>query len=330
MTAARVERAGLARRAIRGSLLLLVLGVLACRPGPQVARLGDLPTEHGEVIRDCRIVFRTSGRLNADRSNAVLLVPWFMGTGRELERQVGPEGLVDDSRDFVIVVDALGNGVSSSPSNSPLQPGARFPQITIRDMVASQYQLVTSVLGLHRLKAVVGVSMGGMQAFSWAIDHPGFAARVVSVVGSPRTPSSDRRRWEAGLAEVRDEPAWRRAARALGRLEPGEALRQARMDPVDYQRQAEAILDLDLTDRFGGSLARAASAIRSTTLVVVSARDETVDPAPARELAPLAGADLLVLDGRCGHQAPSCERVALRAAVRRFLAAPAGDSAGSP
>lgn len=271
------------------------------------------------MIRDCRVGYRTFGELDAARSNAVLLAPWFLGTSRDLAAKIGPGKLIDGSRFFVIAVDPLGNGVSSSPSNSPAQPGRSFPRFTIRDMVASQHALVARVLGIPHLRAVVGESMGGMQAFAWATDFPGFADEVVAIAGSPRTVERDRRRWRDAVADVRARPGWRRALGAFGRLEPRDALRQLRVDPLDHAGQAEAIMALDLTAPFGGSLARAAAAVRGRMLVVVSARDETVDPAPARELAGLARAELLVLDGRCGHEAARCEKRTLHAAVRRFL-----------
>jgi homoserine O-acetyltransferase len=294
-------------------------------PEQQVARLGDFGTESGEVIRDCRVGYRTFGELDAGRSNAVLVAPWFLGTSRQLASQIGPGKLVDSSRFFVIAVDALGNGVSSSPSNSPDQPGARFPRFGVRDMVASQHALVVRVLGIGHLKAVVGISMGGMQALAWATEFPGFVDQVVSVAGTPRTTDGDRRHWREAIAAVESQPAWRRALGALGRLDPRDALFQLGVDPADHAGTARAVMGLDLSARFGGSMERAAAALRARTLVVVSARDEIVDPGPSRELARLAGAELLVLDGRCGHQATRCERAALYPAVRRFLeGAPGG------
>jgi homoserine O-acetyltransferase len=308
-------------RAARPAALALALA-LGCAPDARVAPLGDVATAGGAVLRDCRLSYRTFGALDAARSNAVLVLPWFQGTSRELARQIGPGRLVDPAGLFVIAVDAPGNGVACSPSRSGAQPGAAYPSITIEDMVATQHALLTRELGIARLRAVVGVSMGGMQALAWAVEHPGFAEKVVAVVASPRTGDADRRRWAEAVAEVEARPAWRRAAGAAARLDPRGALWQLRVDPVDHRRQAEAIIAFDLARAHGGSLAGAAAQVRSRVLVVVSARDEVVDPEPARTFARLAGAELVVLDGRCGHDAPRCEREALVAAVRRFLAAP--------
>ena len=97
-------------------------------------------------------------------------------------------------------------------------------------------------------------------------------------------------------------------------------MRTLRDDPLDQARQAEALASTDVSAPFGGSLERATSAVRARLMVVVSQRDETVEPGPATEFARLVGADMLVLDGRCGHDAPACEKGTLWPAVDRFLA----------
>ncbi len=297
-------------------LLLLLLG---CAPEARFANVGDLVTEGGETIRDCRVGYRTFWRLAPDRSNAVLFLPWFQGRSADLASQIGPGKLVDDSRWFVIAVDSLANGVSSSPSNSPSQPGPAFPKITIGDMVRSQRLLVDRVLGIRRLKAVVGVSMGGMQALVWAVEHPDAMDQVVAVSGAARTSEADRARWSSGVADLGARPGWSRPLGALARLDVRDARLQLRVDPLDYRSQAEAVMRLDAGAGFGGSLERAGRQVRARLLVVVAERDEVVDPASSRELAGAAGGELLVLDGRCGHRASSCERPALVAAVARFL-----------
>ena len=115
-------------------------GVAAGQAPLQFADLGTCELESGEVIRDCRVGYRTFGRLNAERSNAILFPTALWNRTDAAGELFGPQGLLDTSEWFVIAVDAFGNGVSSSPSNSPTQGGASFPQFTIRDMVNSQYR----------------------------------------------------------------------------------------------------------------------------------------------------------------------------------------------
>ena len=133
----------------------------------KVANLGKCELVSGEVIRDCRLGYRTVGTVAPDSSNVVLFPTWLSGTSERILALLGPEGLIDTSEYLVVVVDAFGNGVSSSPSNSTAQSDSEFPRVAIRDMVRLQRRLLTEHLGVSHLKAVVGVSMGGMQAFEW-------------------------------------------------------------------------------------------------------------------------------------------------------------------
>jgi homoserine O-acetyltransferase len=305
--------------AVRSSFLVRARRPLGCPSNQQMAHLGDFRLESGEVIRDCGIGYRTLGQLDASRSNAVLVTTWFQGTSRQLVRQIGPGKLVDSSRYFVIMVDAFGNGVSSSPSNSSLQPACEFPTFTIGDMVESQYQLITRRFHLTHLKAVLGISMGGMQVFQWMTAYPDFMDQGISIVGSPRSQPDDLIRLQALIQAVRAHPPWKRAVLALRQWMPRTALNELSIDANDHVCQAQAVMALDITAPFGGSMARAAAAIRATMLVVGTWQDREVNPAPAFELARMARAESLELDGRCGHQAPSCEQAALWSAVARFL-----------
>ncbi|MEK7753536.1 MAG: alpha/beta fold hydrolase, partial [Acidobacteriota bacterium] len=154
--------------------LLAVAQVALAADGEQkFFAIGEFQLESGAAIRECRIGYRTYGALNADKSNAVLFPAWFTGTSKVPEQYfgTGPAKMIDTSKYFVVAVDALANGVSSSPSNSASQPRLAFPKITIRDMVNSQRRLITEVFGIKQLHAVVGISMGGMQAFQWAVSY---------------------------------------------------------------------------------------------------------------------------------------------------------------
>src|SRR5437764_1499851 len=127
--------------------------------GQQFAELGDLRLQGGAVIQDFRLGYRTLGKLNAVRSNAVLWPTWLGGKSADLLQFVGPGKVVDTHRYFVILVDAIGDGGSTSPSNSKKQPLMKFPVFSIRDMVECEHRLVTEVLHLNHLHAVMGVSM---------------------------------------------------------------------------------------------------------------------------------------------------------------------------
>lgn len=315
------------------------------------ARLGDFRLESGETLRDCRIGYRTFGALNGERSNAILFPTWASGTTEQLASNFGQGRLVDTSKYYVVAVDALSNGVSSSPSNSAAQPRMKFPRITVRDMVNSQHELLTKALGINHLKAVIGISMGGMQTFQWVVSYPDFMDVAVPVVGSPRLAPYDLLDWQTQIDAIMNDPGWRggeytknpaRGAeyefgalmlttpeefnRRMTREKVFEELAKAKavtgFDANDKIRQDQAMMSLDVSAPFGGSMERAAAAVKARVLVVVAAQDRVVTPGPAVEFARLLGAkaQLLTLEGDCGHQAPGCEWRKLNPAVADFLA----------
>jgi homoserine O-acetyltransferase len=290
----------------------------AIGPSQRKANIGDLRLESGDTIRSCIVGYRTAGRLDAARTNAVLAVPWFQGTSGQIAAQVGPGKLVDTKRFFVVAVDPIGNGVSSSPCQG--RAGARrFPAFTMADIVESQYQLLTKVLPIASLRAVVGFSMGGMQVFQWIASHPGFTEKAVSIVGSPQTQPDDRARWEAYIGAQEGRSRWRDALRALARCSPRAAIEDLRARPDNHIAQARAIIGFDAARSYGGSLEQLAASIRTQLLVAGAWTDREVNPHPAFDVARLAGAEILELDGRCGHQAPSCEQTIVWRVVSDFL-----------
>jgi homoserine O-acetyltransferase len=174
----------------------------------QYAELGDLALESGETIREFRQTYVTHGSLDADRANVVVLLPAITATHHRLDFLVGPGKALDPARWHVIAVDAIGNGVATSPSNSRLQPGMGFPRFTVRDMVAAQHRLLQEYLGLRDVHAVIGASMGGMQALQWGVSHPGFARALVAMTPMARTTAWSRAVNEATRACLMADPAW--------------------------------------------------------------------------------------------------------------------------
>ncbi len=174
----------------------------------RTAELEDLKLESGEVIRDYRQSYVTHGELNGDKSNAVLICASLTGNHHRLDFLIGQRRAFDPSREFIVCVDPIGNGLSTSPSNSARQPGMQFPRFSIRDMVNAQHQLLSGQLGIARLHSVVGASMGGMQALQWAVSHPGFMRTVVAM-----TPMAKTAPWAALVTEtarscLMADPAW--------------------------------------------------------------------------------------------------------------------------
>jgi homoserine O-acetyltransferase len=185
-------------------------------PPHQSFKEGNLKLESGDEIKDFSISYVTHGALNADKSNAILVVTAIGGNHHRLDYLIGPGKALDPAKYFIISTDAIGNGLTTSPSNSTLQPRMLFPRFTIRDMVQSQYRLVTEQLGIRRLHAVVGASMGGMQALQWAVSHPDTVQAIVPIVPLARTPA-----WTTGVLEmlrqsIMADPKWQGGNYAAG------------------------------------------------------------------------------------------------------------------
>lgn len=315
--------------------LTLLLFLAAPAQELRFGELGDFRLESGEVLRDCRIGYRTFGKLNAERSNAILVPTWANGTTAQMQFPAGKAP--DPEKFFIIAVDALSNGVSSSPSNSRLQPRMKFPRITIRDMVATQHALLAKVLKIGHLHAVMGTSMGGMQTFQWIVSYPEFMDCAAPIAGSPKLAPYDLMHWQAQIDALVYHRDWRGgeyevnpAARSEAefafilstparfnaentREQAMERIKNATttVDANNKIRQVEAMMGLDVADAY--------KAVKAKLLVVVATQDHTVTPGPALEFARRLGAQTLALEGPCGHLAPGCEAAKLDPVVREFL-----------
>jgi len=198
------------RAALVGALLLAASPAWAHNPNQpphQQYRIGDLTLESGEVIKDFAISYVTHGTLNAQKSNAILMVTAISGNHHRLDFLIGPGKALDPTRYFIVATDAIGNGLTTSPSNSQAQPRMKFPKFVMRDMVASQHKLLEH-LGIKRVLAVVGPSMGGMQALQWGVSHPDFMDSVVALVPLAKTPAWSVVVMEASRKAIMLDPAW--------------------------------------------------------------------------------------------------------------------------
>lgn len=311
----------------------------------QFYELGDLKLESGQVMRGCVLGYRTYGRLNDARSNAVLFPTWFGGKSSEMEPLIGKGKLIDSSKYFVITVDTFGNGISSSPSNSKMQPGRSFPEFSIGDMVRAQYRLVTEKLGISRLHAVVGISMGGMQTFYWMAAYPDLMKKAVPIAGTPRLTFYDLLLLQTELNAIRTEKnghGWERRSRdtvagihALASYTPDRFVSTKgpeelmsyledaggdldRHDPNDWAWQLKAVAKHDIYAALG-SPHEIAGKVLAKVFIVTSARDHMVNPKPSLELAGIMKARSLNLDSNCGHFIFRCEFTKITSAVSDFL-----------
>ena len=155
-------------------------------PSHQRYDIGDLKLESGETIKDFAISYVTHGKLNEKKSNAILMVTAISGNHHRIDFLIGPGKALDTDKYFIVATDAIGNGLTTSPSNSKTQHGTAFPHFTIRDMVQSEWLLMQH-LGIAHVVAVAGASMGGMQTLQWGVSHPDYMDALVALTPMART-----------------------------------------------------------------------------------------------------------------------------------------------
>ena len=149
----------------------------------EIFDLGDVVLQGGATLRDAKLAYKTYGELNADKSNAIVYPTWYSGRHWDNEWLIGEGMALDPANYFIIVPNMLGNGLSSSPSNTPPPyDKARFPNVTFYDQVQQQHKLVTEKFGIETLPLVTGWSMGAGQTYQWAVSFPDMVAARVPVL----------------------------------------------------------------------------------------------------------------------------------------------------
>ncbi len=305
----------------------------------QTADIGHLVTRAGGVIRNCRLSYRCVGEANAERSNILLWPTCFTETTEALLATI--EMLMDLSRYQVILIDALGNGVSSSPSNT-----AGFPQISIHDMVRSQHTLLTQHLGIAHVHAVCGISMGGMQALQWMVSYPDFMHNVVSMAGTPQQSAYDLLLWNTQLHLIRDAlsrgdtasleftrkrlidldqlhlhtPAFLvRTQSPMSLSAYLDTLYQDRLDLRDLAAQIEAMLSQDIFQGYGLQASALKNRLKARLLLIATTQDLMVNPSSALALSAQLGCALMSVDNDNGHDFLPAAAAQVRERLGTFL-----------
>ena len=233
-------------------------------PDRRVTLPGPLALDGGARLSPVEIAYETYGTLAPDASNAVLICHALTGdqhvasahpiTGKPgwWVRMVGPGRPIDPARHFIVCANVLGSCMGSSGPAS-IDPasgrpyGMAFPVITIRDMVRAQAMLLDH-LGIGTLMAVVGGSMGGMQALSWAATYPDRVRAAVVIASTARHSAQNIAFHEVGRQAVMADPAWNQGDYYGGHA-PAAGLAVARMAAhITYLSEA------GLTEKFGRKL----------------------------------------------------------------------------
>ena len=225
---------------------------------------GDFALACGAVLPELTIAYETYGKLNANGTNAILIchaltLDQYVAsahprTGKPgwWTRLIGPGKPVDPEHWFVICANVLGGCMGSTGPTSidprDGQPFAmRFPVITISDMVAAQARLLDH-LGVDTLAAVIGGSMGGMQALTWAVHHPARVKKVVAIATAARHSAQNIAFHEVGRQAIMADPKWQGGQYAPD-APPADGLAVARMAAhITY------LSEEGLTEKFGRRL----------------------------------------------------------------------------
>jgi homoserine O-acetyltransferase/O-succinyltransferase len=279
----------------------------------QIFELGDARLQSGMTYRGAFLAYKTYGRLNADKSNAILYPTSYGAQHTDTEWLIRPGWALDPEKYFIIIPNMFGNGLSTSPSNAPPPyDRGRYPHFTMYDNVVQQRRLVREVFGIERLKMVVGFSMGGQQSFHWGACFPGMVERIAPICGSAKTSRHNFVFLEGAKAALTADANWQdgwfaaqpvRGLRAFGRVYAGWALSQdfyrERLDEKlgyssieDFlvhgwegnfmRRDANNLLamlwtwqhaDISANETYKGDLAKALGAIAADAIVMPSETD---------------------------------------------------------
>jgi homoserine O-acetyltransferase len=318
-------------------------GLMDWKTEEGVFRLGDTPAQKGGVIRDARLAWKTHGTLSAAKDNVIVYPCSYGAQHQDLEWLIGPDGILDPTRWFIVIPDMFSNGLSSGAADTPDYPDV----VTSWDNIQAQKRLLAGQFGVERIHAVYGFSMGAQQAYHWAALFPDAVANAFVLCGSARTATHNKvflsgllRTLEAapehvGRGRFSAEP--RAALKAFAHIYAGWALSQdfyranlhitalgapdldtfLRTDweaRYDNKQAANCYAQLvtwyngDISDNplYGGDLAKALGAIRARVMLLPGETDLYFRVADnAAELPFLKQGELRPIPSIWGHRAGS-------------------------
>jgi len=274
---------------------------------------GVVQLQSGVVFPSMQLAYQTYGTLNARKDNVIVYPTSFSAQHYDTEWLIQRGGALDPDRYFIIIPNLFGNGLSSSPSNSAVTP---FPAISYHDAVAVQRRLLVEQFGISKIALVYGWSMGGMQAYHWAVGHPDMVERAAVVCGSARCSPYNHVFLEGVKAALTADPAWQdgrfvakpvAGLRAMGRVYAGWAMSHAyyrdeiwreagftsledylarSWDMAFARRDANDLLaqiaiwqngDISRCREFGGDIDRALAAVKASILLMPGQTDRYFD-----------------------------------------------------
>lgn len=279
----------------------------------QTYQIENLTLQRGMTLPRAHIAYQTYGKLNDDKSNAILYPTSYGAQHFDTEWLIGPGKVLDPDQWFIIIPNMFTNGLSTSPSNMTAPFGAdQYPAFTHWDNVHAQRQLLSDVFGIEKLALIYGWSMGAQQALHWGSLFPDQVERICAVCGSARTSVHNNVFLQGVRSALTCDPNWRgnhfaahpvRGLRAMGRIYAGWALSQAfyreklyeqvgfssledflvrsweanflRRDAHDLLASMDTWLTSDISDNdvHQGDLSRALGAITARSIIMPSRTD---------------------------------------------------------
>ncbi len=246
----------------------------------------------GEVLPSLRMNYLAFGAVRRDAdchvTNAVIVLHGTTGNGGNFVRPefagelFGPGQLLDADRYYIVLIDSIGHGRSSKPSDGL---HAHFPRYGYRDMVEAQYRLVTEGLGVDHARLVMGTSMGGMHTWLWGETHPLFMDALLPLASLPTQISGRNRVWRRMIIDsIRGDPAWENGeykAQPPGLRVAAETLYFMGSNPILRWKEAPTLHQADTQlDNYVNALLKTADA--NDTLYALEASQD-YDPGPDLE-----------------------------------------------
>ena len=294
------------------SAVLAVCVSFSARAESQIFNIYDFQFESGAVLSELRVAYETQGKLNTGRDNAILLVHGTVGDRHAFDPIIGPGKTFDTDKNFIITIDAIGGGESSSPKDGL---GQDYPRYTIRDMMTAQHALISRGLELATLRAVGGIDMGSFVSLEWGIRHPEMTRSLILLSPVPKAEANLQLTIDLVTSVIALDPEWQGgrydhnpvaglrlagmlyypwvvSAPYIARLSPKQLARElegnarsfADWDANSLVLRCAASRAHDVSAPFGGDMTMALSQITAPTLVLPSASDRLLGLDGARRL----------------------------------------------
>lgn len=304
--------------------------------------IGDFVTNNNDTVKNCFTTYRVFGNMNKDSSNIIFFPTWLGGNSENIGVLLTKYLLLDTNKFCIISIDALGNGYSSSPSNSH-----NYPVISFEDLTKVYYITLTEHLNISSLFGIVGGSMGGMTAFHFSLKYPNYAKRIVSYASSPKLSTYDLL-WinlQINLVEYlisvntprKNIKAFSDMITALISRTPNYLNNSISVSDFDnyfnkffkepdsiytlenYLSQLKAIKSYDLSDYLNYNYNKTTNYVLPKMLIIVSDSDMMVNSENAIRFAELSKSEIVILKNNCGHMAVNCEMKKVRYLINNFL-----------